>query len=159
MSRGNRRASEAGEGNEPGAISAFLRSVADWADRDPELARRVAAALRSAGVVVEAAADRELPARSRMRASAGRAQTAQRATVTATESPLDPFAIVRRDGEQALRAALDGLDLASLRRVVRAYHLDPNRVASRWSARERVITLIVEQVRARARLGSAFERV
>src|SRR5215469_850658 len=115
MSRGNRRASEAGEGNEPGAISAFLRSVADRADRDPELARRVAAALRSGGVVVEAAEVREQPARSRLRASAWRAQAAQRATVTASESSLDPFAIVRRGGEQALRVALDGLDLAALR--------------------------------------------
>jgi hypothetical protein len=159
MSRGNRRALEASEGDDPGAISAFLRSVADRADRDPELARRVAAVLRNGGVAVEAAAVREQPARSRLRASTRGAQAAQRATVTASESPLDPFAIVRRGGEQALRAALDSLDLASLRRVVRAYHLDPNRVASRWSARERVITLIVEQVRARVRLGSAFERV
>jgi hypothetical protein len=72
---------------------------------------------------------------------------------------LDPFVHLRTGGEPALRAALDGLDLAALRRVVRAFHLDPNRVSARWSARERVIDLIVEQVRARVNHGRSFERV
>jgi hypothetical protein len=67
--------------------------------------------------------------------------------------------LLRVHGEQALRATLDGLDLASLQRIVRAHHLDPHRVSARWSARERVIGLIVEQVRARAQHGKAFERV
>ncbi len=61
--------------------------------------------------------------------------------------------------EVALRRALDGLELQELRAVVRAQRLDPARVSSRWTARERVIALIVDQVKARLHHGRAFERV
>jgi hypothetical protein len=67
--------------------------------------------------------------------------------------------LLREGGESGLRAALAGLDLASLRQLVRTHRLDPNRVSARWSAHERVVALIVDQVRARANHGKAFARV
>jgi len=72
---------------------------------------------------------------------------------------MDPFALWRTQGEDALRDALNGLDLAALRALVRTHRLDPARVASRWTARDRVIALIMTQVKARLNHGRAFERV
>lgn len=75
------------------------------------------------------------------------------------EPTLDPFAALREHGEAGLRTQLGALDLEGLRAIVRAHRLDPARLASRWVDRERLAALIVEQVRARAALGRAFERV
>ncbi|HEY8322936.1 MAG TPA: hypothetical protein VIG77_00485 [Ktedonobacterales bacterium] len=50
-------------------------------------------------------------------------------------------------------------DLPTLRAIVRERRLDPARISARWTARERVISLIVDQVKARANHGQAFRRV
>ncbi len=71
----------------------------------------------------------------------------------------DPFVLLRERGEIGLRAALEELELATLRQLVRAHHLDPARISARWTARDRVVTLIVTQVQARANHGKAFARV
>jgi hypothetical protein len=60
---------------------------------------------------------------------------------------------------EGLRAALSALQLPALRVIVRERRLDPARISARWTARERVISLIVDQVKARANHGHAFERV
>jgi hypothetical protein len=73
--------------------------------------------------------------------------------------PLDPFAVLRQSGEQGLRKALAALDLAALKAILRAYRLDPARIAARWTAPERIVELIVEQAAARLNQGRAFERV
>ena len=67
--------------------------------------------------------------------------------------------MLRKDGEDGLRAQLAQLDVAALRQIVRAHRLDPARISARWTATDRVIALIVEQVRARANHGRAFERL
>jgi hypothetical protein len=72
---------------------------------------------------------------------------------------LDPYAVLREHGEAALRVRLGELDLASLRTIVRTHRFDPARLSARWTARERLIDLIAEQVGARSHLGRAFERV
>jgi hypothetical protein len=72
---------------------------------------------------------------------------------------IDPFTILREQGQGGLRARMLLLDLDALRTLVRSHRLDPGRIASRWTDRERLVELIVEQVQARAGLGRAFEHV
>jgi hypothetical protein len=143
---------------ETAGIAACLRALAAQAERDPAFARHLGDALRASGLVpaewMPAPAEPSAPAPDGG-SRGGRASGKERQA----DQPLDPFVVLRSGGEAALRAALDALDLAALRRVVRAHHLDPNRVSARWSARERVIALIVEQVRARVNHGRSFERV
>ena len=143
------------------AVSAFLHSLADRAQSDPAFAVHIHAALRESGLlsaVMEApvpSAQPRRPARSTASQIAAPASS-----VPPTGAPaLDPFTVLRQRGESGLRSALGDLDLAMLRQLVRVHRLDPARISARWSARDRVITLIVDQVRARADHGKAFSRV
>ncbi|HEU5349710.1 MAG TPA: hypothetical protein VFU63_13950, partial [Ktedonobacterales bacterium] len=88
-----------------------------------------------------------------------RATSAKREPSAAAAELPDPFQVLRQHGEAALRTLLGQLDIASLRQIVRAHRLDPARISARWTSTDRVITLIIEQVRARANHGRAFERV
>jgi hypothetical protein len=139
---------------EVGRIGSFLRLLAERAERDPHLAAALADCLNASGLIASPSATRratDVKARDR-RPVRGNSRAPQIA-------PLDPFAIFRAQGETGLRLALDALDLTGLRAVVKAHRLDPAHVASRWTARERVVSLIVEQVKARLNHGRAFERV
>jgi hypothetical protein len=71
----------------------------------------------------------------------------------------DPFALLRDRGEAHLRTHLAALDLPALRQIIRVHRLDPARISARWTNRERLVALIVDQVRARADHGKAFSRV
>ncbi len=129
------------------AIAGFLRALAERAERDAAFAQGLAQALAESGL---------LPPASR--------RTPRRATKRAGEpDPLapvpDPFAALRTSGEEGLRAALAVVEVATLHRIVRHYRLDPARISARWTARERLVELIVAQVRARASHGQAFARV
>ena len=135
----------------PAALAAFLRALADRAERDEVFARGIAAALAESGLLPPARAPRP-------RATASRAPTsATRAGAGA--AALDPFAALRAGGEEGLRAALGAVEVAELHRMVRTHRLDPARISVRWSSRERLIELIVTQARARASHGQAFSRV
>lgn len=70
---------------------------------------------------------------------------------------LDPIQIAR-DGEQALRAALEKLSLNQLRDIVAEYGMDPGRLVMKWNTPERVIDRIVEISITRAHKGSAFRK-
>lgn len=70
---------------------------------------------------------------------------------------LDPVQIVR-DGEPALRIALEKLSLEQLRDIVAEYGMDPGRLVMKWNATERVIDRIVEMAIARAHKGNAFRK-
>jgi hypothetical protein len=70
---------------------------------------------------------------------------------------LDPVQVVR-DGEPALRSALEELSLDQLRDIVAEYGMDPSRLVMKWVATERVIDRIVEMSIARAHKGSAFRK-
>lgn len=143
-------------------VGAFLRALAQRADDDPALAAHLQAALFESGLV-RALTDQPPAQREAAPASGargGRARASARASGDATdEAPPDPFTVYRAHGEERLRATLDALELAALRTIVRAHRLDPARISARWTARERVISLIVDQVKARANHGRAFERV
>ena len=98
------------------------------------------------------------PKRQRARSGGSAPIPAPTPTEPAQPAP-DPFAVMRAQGEAGLRATLDAHDLPTLRQIVRAHRLDPARISARWANRDRVITLIVEQTRARLNHGRAFERV
>ena len=147
-----------GEGTvgEAARVAAFLRALSARAERDPQFAASLVSCFEESGLLSlvgagRAATEKRLARQTRGRASVGSGE--------ARPAPLDPFTLWRAQGEDALRRALEGLDLQELRAVVRAHRLDPARVSSRWTAHERVVTLIVEQVKARLNHGRAFERV
>jgi len=123
------------------ALVETLRAVASQIDADPALATRLMSK----------------PTTKAEPSVTGQATPGPARTVSAP--PLDPFAVLRRSGEQGLQEALATLDLPALKAIVRAYRLDPARIAARWTAPERIIGLIVEQTRARLNHGRAFERV
>ena len=143
------------------SAGAFLRALARRADADPAFAAQMLAALDESGL--KSASDEAQRASTPTRTKGSRTRASTRATPGApatNETPApDPFTIYRAQGEERLRATLDELDLATLRAIVRAHRFDPARISARWTARERVIALIVDQVKARANHGRAFERI
>lgn len=150
-------------------IAAFLRALADRVEQDPAFGRALLAVYaQSCMSVPRNTADMPAAGKAHRRPEASEPQDASSAVTQIAPSaapspppgpPLDPFALLRAHGDVALRARLSELDLASLRSVVRAHRLDPARISARWSAHERLVDLIVEQVRARTSLGRAFEHV
>lgn len=129
-------------------VSAWLRALAQRAEADPTFAAQLAAALAESGLAGQPP-----------RAGKGRRASTTSAATPEAPAPPDPFTVYRAQGEAGLRATLETLDLATLRVIVRTHRLDPARISARWTARDRVIRLIVEQVRARANHGRAFERI
>lgn len=144
------------------AVAAFLRGLAERVEGDAAFGREVAALLAASGLLGETA---ERPAtgkggkarRPERAVAAGAARTGSGASDGAALP--DPFALLREHGEEGLRARLGGLELGALRQLVRQHRLDPARISARWTNRERVVELIVTQVRARTDHGKAFARV
>jgi len=142
------------------AVSAFLRALAARVEHDSYVGRQIARLLVESGLLASGGHTAVVHGRS----STGRRGTAR------TQAPgglaegtdvleADPFVVLREQGEPALRAHLSTLDPPALRQLVRRHHLDPARISARWNQRERLVGLIVEQVRARADHGKAFEHV
>lgn len=153
MSRTNRAGTEQGAGaDESRAVAAFLRGLAERVEQDAAFAAQIARLLRESGLLAIDAAG-GAPARAAKAAAAVRKPAQER-----RETP-NPFAVLRERGEAGLREVLASLEMPDLRQIVRAHRLDPARISARWTARDRVVALIVDQVRARASLGRAFERV
>lgn len=153
------------------ALAAFLRALAARAEADSAFAAQLDAALRESGLLARPPAAHEAPASSPSPVSSPSSPSRKRAGARPRAAPRDawqqierselpdPFALLRDRGEAGLRASLDALDLPALRALVRVHRLDPARISARWAARDRVVSLIVAQVRARADLGKAFSRV
>jgi hypothetical protein len=137
-------------GDDAEAGGKLLRELAERAKRDPAFGAQVADAVRASGLldVVQA------PGASKAKRTAASKQT----PASANEIP-DPFQLFRHHGDVGLRSRLEQLDIAALRQIVRAHRLDPARISARWTNRERVLMLIVDQVRARSNHGRAFERI
>lgn len=154
MSHG-KRGDDAAQPPADTSAAAFLRALAQRAEADPAFATQLRAALDESGLTSEQGVAQSTPAKGARARGVARAGAA----APAGEAPPDPFTIYRTQGEERLRATLDGLDLAVLRAIVRAHRLDPARISARWTARERVAALIVDQVKARANHGRAFERI
>ena len=136
--------------DEAEAAGKLLRELAERAERDPAFGVQIAEAVRASGLLD---GSRQPPPIKKKPA-----HSVKHTPGAALDIP-DPFQVLRQHGEDELRAQLALLDIASLRQIVRAHRLDPARISARWMATDRVIALIVEQVRARANHGRAFERI
>jgi hypothetical protein len=142
-------------------VAVFLRGLAARAEADPALAAAIYAALEQSGLLASAPSIAEGPAagaRSRLAARSARGNAASPPSGQAAVA-LDPFVVYREHGEAALRTALEELDMAALHALIRARRLDPARISARWTAPERLVALIVQQVQARASIGRAFAKV
>ena len=151
---------QAALGMSPDTLARALRAVATELERDPALARRVAAAVygvssgedekRSPSSHVEALVEPvvdQTPA-----ATIGR--TFHPSIVTGVASDLgsgvpDPFALRKRLGVDGLRNALESLRLGSLRAIIREYKLDPGGRLSKLNdvekLRERIVQAAMER--------------
>ena len=170
------RAGEGGLGErsttqETQALGAFLRGIADRAESDPAFAATLTTVAQESGVTrlvggssAPSVGQEEKPpgppkAKAKGRAAKAGSQHDPTQSPPPTTEPPDPFRLMRDAGEVELRATLDALDLTALRQIVRSHRLDPARISARWTTRERIISLIVDQVRARLNHGRSFERV
>jgi hypothetical protein len=131
------------------ALAAFLRRLADAVECDSVLAERLVSIVGESGL--------DLPIEAR--AAHHRHGGALLPAAGSTDLPPDPFALLRERGDDGLRSELARLDAPALRAIIRRHRLDPARISARWTARERLVMLIADQVRARSGHGRAFEHV
>lgn len=130
-------------------LNRLMRVVIDEAERNPDFEAALNEALRSApGKRTPAKAEGPGPTED------GEAKRGKNRRAPAV---LDPVQIVR-DGEPALRIALERLSLDQLRDIVAEYGMDPGRLVMKWTTSERVIDRIVEMSVGRAHKGSAFRK-
>ena len=132
----------------PETLARTLRAVAAELERDPALARRVAAAVATdasptAATSAEASGGRPLapdgtntPEQAESSAALQLNRTFHPKLVTGTSPDLgagipDPFALYDKLGAGGLRAVLDELRLGTLRAIVREHDLDPQGVLAR----------------------------
>jgi hypothetical protein len=143
------------------AVAAFLRVLATRVEGDSGFARQVQEALQASGLHAPPKTPGTRSRRRRDRPSGAASGTpAVSPPARASAAPLpDPFQVLRVEGEAGLHAQLAGLEVSALRQIVRIHRLDPARISARWTNRERLVLLIVQQARARADHGKAFTRV
>lgn len=128
----------------PDEFARALRAIAGELERDPQLARRVAEAMRA-----ETPAPMNEPAASESDPTAKKpARTFRPRVIEGAQPDLgpgvpDPFALRARLGETGLAAALDELRIGSLRAIVREYKLDPTGKALTGTDAERLRKLIL----------------
>jgi hypothetical protein len=146
-------AEEAPPSLDPGAIARVLRVVADEVERDPALARRVAAATAQLGATAPDADAAGGEADHRVRAGRTGSPTVgakpfKPRIVTGARPDLgpgipDPFALRAQLGRDGFCAALEELRLGTLRAMVREYHLDAAGRTPQHSDAARLRQLIV----------------
>lgn len=132
-------------------LNRLMRVVIEEVERNP----RFEAALNDA--LGASSSKREQPKEDRAAVPATGAAEAKRGKNRRPPAALDPVHVVR-DGETALRAALEKLSLDQLRDIVAEYGMDSARLVMKWIDPARVIDRIVELSITRARKGDAFRR-
>ncbi len=138
----------------PETLARTLRAVADALERDPELARRVSAALAASDGAPQVSA----PGTADGDSSAPEPAAARPAPrpfrprlVTGTSADLgtgvpDPFALYARRGEAGLRDALAELRLGTLRAMLREHGLDAGGRLTRQNDAEKLRAAILDGV-------------
>jgi hypothetical protein len=144
---------------QPEALARTLRAVADEIERDPELARRVAAAMAPPSPLGTSGArlplahdpnDSEITAPSRRKVNAAfRPRLITGAGADLGPGIPDPFTLHKRLGDAGLRAALDALRLGSLRAIVREHGLDPSGRLTKQNDAAKLRAAIVQAVKSR----------
>lgn len=131
-------------------LNRLIRAVIEEAERNHEFERALNDALRT-----ETSGKHKQPKKTAAVEPAG--SEAKRGKNRRTPATLDPVQVAR-DGETALRVALEKLTLDQLRDIVAEYGMDPGRLVMKWADSARVIDRIVELSAARARKGDAFRK-
>ncbi|HEV2404274.1 MAG TPA: hypothetical protein VGR88_02410 [Ktedonobacterales bacterium] len=138
----------------PETLARTLRAVAAELERDPALARRVADAIADSGhdAPMSAPAEPGFAQPEPPAKKGGVNQSFHPRLVTGSSPELgsgvpDPFALAKRKGEPALRAALDELRLGTLRAIVREHKLDPGGKLSRLNDAQKLREAILAAVR------------
>jgi hypothetical protein len=127
-----------------------MRVVIEEAERNPEFE----AALNDA---LGASLGKQKHPKGSYEDGATKTANAKRGKNRRPPAALDPIQVVR-EGEIALRTALESLSLDQLRDIVAEYGMDPTRLVMKWVDTPRVIDRIVELSTARARKGDAFRK-
>lgn len=142
------------------AVATFLRRLAERVEQDPAFGSQVAQLLAQSGIghSISGPARGDAPRGRRAPSLTPAASPASGASAGATVA-LDPFVLLREAGADGARVRLAELDVPALRQVVRIHRLDPARISARWTNRERLIDLIITQVRARADHGKSFAHI
>lgn len=141
----------------PEALARTLRAVAAELERDPALARRVAASLAAASADATPAAGPSAPEHPNAPATpatpaASRLNRTFRPRLVTGASPdlgpgiPDPFALYHKLGAEGLRTALDELRLGSLRAIVREHSLDPKGTLSHQNDAAKLRAAILKAV-------------
>lgn len=141
----------------PEALARTLRAVAAELERDPALARRVAAAVSTAAstapwqgnerssVPMPASDDASAAEPKPLRVNRGfRPKLVTGASPDLGAGIPDPFALYARLGAEGLRAALAELRLGTLRAMVRVYALDPKGTLARQNDAEKLRAVILK---------------
>lgn len=115
--------------------------VEQEAETNPAFAERLAAVLAP------------MPQRQPKRSSEGQRET--QSSKPAIDVP-DVFAAYSSKGEEEFGFWLRGLDIGTLRAIVKQNGFDPGKTARNWKEPDKFTALIQDQVGARLRRGSAF---
>ena len=117
-------------------LRAFMEIIIQEAQANPRLARRLEKAFGE--TIGNADTTNNEPRRNRR-----------------TPPLLDPF-ILYEQGEDHLRQALAGLELDQLKDIIAGHGMDRSRLALRWRSTNRLVDMIVDTVKIRARKGDVF---
>jgi hypothetical protein len=123
-------------------LTAFMRVVADEAEKNSEFGVKVRAALEG-GLARSTSRENRFP------------DAAKRPKNRRAPAVLDPIQLARQ-GESVLRTELARLGVEQLRDIVAEYGMDPGKLVLKWREPSRIIDRIVEVAMNRAQKGSAF---
>ncbi len=121
-------------------LQSFFAVILEEAEKNPEFARRLFAAVAATEPVEKQAVTTPSGLRRRRRRS---------------PAVLDPFSAYEA-GEERLREGLAALNVEQLKDIVSEYSMDSARLALKWKKPERLIELIVLTVKTRLKKGDAF---
>ncbi len=126
-------------------LNVLFKEVILEAESNPEFRARLAAALGQNERIQGARTGTRRPTSSQPK----------RPTNRRAPAVLDPVHLAKQ-GDEALRAALERLDIEQLRDVVAEYGMDTGKLVTKWRSADRIIDRITEVARLRAQKGSAF---
>lgn len=131
-------------------ILTLARLAADEMVRNTEFAS-AATALSSSRTVPQPPTTSDTPI-----PPTGTTAPTRRTRTARTPAVLDPFQVLRSDGQDGLATRLGGLDLEQLRDIIHQYGMDPDRRAMKWKTISKVRERIVERALSTSSRDNAF---
>lgn len=130
-------------------LARLFRVIVEEASQNPHFESALAAALDTAG--------KGEPRKEKLIGQDDPSSEGKRGKHRRAPALIDPVQMAR-EGEPALRTALETLSLDQLRDIVAEFGMDPGKLVMKWVATERIIDRIVEMSITRAHKGSAFRK-